>query len=334
MILRSAALLAVAVTVAVSGSAAQDSPFVIKHAGFTAADLKRIDRGEVVTRPLTADGGEVALAAAALVRAPVRFYLERFRGIESFKRSAEVLQIGRFSDPPTVGDLRNLTIDADDIEHLRACRPGKCDLKLPDEAMARMSGRTDLDTAFREWLAEYVARYLREGNNALAVYHHEKVPRRLADPLRQIVERLAFLRDEWPALGSALGGFTGRLPAGLEQFVYWSKEKPPGKVVINVTHVVIQPETAGTAVLATKQIYASRYMHASLGVSVLIDRTTSEGPRTLVVYMNRTHVDLFDGLGRMIRPIVRSRARGSSERMLRGLRTRLEADWSASQGKD
>ena len=333
MPVRSALFFTVAVVFAVSGSAAED-PFAGKYAGFSSADLKKIDRGEVVARPLSADGGEVALAAAAIVRVPIHFYLERFRSIDSFKRSAEVLQIGRFSDPPTVADLRNLTIDADDIAHFRACRPGACDLKLSDEAMARMSGRADIDTAFREWLAEYAARYAREGNSALTVYHHEETPRRLADPLRQIVERFTFLREVWPALGATLGAFTGRLPPGFEQFIYWSKEKPPGKVVINATHVVIQQEAGGTAVIATKQIYASRYMHASVGLSVLIDRTTAEGPATLVVYMNRTHVDLFDGLGRMIRPIVRSRARGSSERMLRGLRTRLEQEWAARQPKD
>ena len=133
-----------------------------------------------------------------------------------------------------------------------------------------------------------------------------------------------------------MGAFAGGPVNGLEQFLYWSKEKPPGHVVINATHVVIQPDTAGTAVVATKQIYASRYMHASIGLSILIDRSTPEGPRTLVVYMNRTHVDLFDGLGRMIRPVVRSRARASAERMLGRLRPRLEQEWAtrlAEKGK-
>ena len=331
MNLRLAPCLTLVATVVLSGSGAQDSTFLTTHAGFSAADLKRVEAGEVVARTLSADGGEVALSAATIIRVPVSFYLERFRTIESFKKSAEVLQIGRFSDPPTAADLKNLTIDAEDIQDFRDCRPGECDLKLTDEAMARMSGRGDVDVAFREWLAEYAARYAREGNGALAVYHHEDPPRRLADSLRQIVERSPFLRTSWPAVGTAMGAFSGGPVHGLEQFVYWSKEKPPGHVVLNVTHVVIQPETAGTAVVATKQIYASRYMHASLGVSILMDRSTPEGPRTLVIYMNRTHVDLFDGLGRMIRPVVRSRARASAERMLSRLRPRLEQEFATRE---
>ena len=338
MISRLAFLPAALVSLAVSGTGASRSgadvaDTLTRYAGFSGADLKRIERGEVVARSLTADGDEVALAAVTLVRVPLHFYLERFRAIESFKKSAEVLQIGRFSDPPAVGDLRPLTIDPDDLEELRKCRPGACDLKVTDDAMARLRGRTDLETAFKEWLADYAARYAREGNPALAVYHHEKTPRPAVDSLRHVVERLPFLRDTWPALGTAIGGFNGRLPPGLEHFIYWSKEKPPGNVVINLTHVVIQPESAGTAVIATKQIYASRYMHASLGMSVLIDRSTAEGPRTLVIYMNRTRVDLFDGLGRMIRPVVRSRARGSAERLLGRLRPRLEQEWAARAQK-
>ena len=334
MISRLVATLAAFLSLAVSSTGSSRSgadvpPALNKYAGFSAADFKKIEHGEVVARSLSAEWDEVALAAATVVGVPVQFYLERFRTIESFKKSAEVLQIGRFSDPPVVGDLRSLTIDAGDLEELRKCRPGACDLKVTDDAMARLRGRTDLETAFKEWLADYAARYAREGNGGLAVYHHEKTPRPSVDSLRHVVERFPFLRDTWPVLGGAIGGFTGRLPPGLEQFIYWSKEKPPGNVVINLTHVVIQPESAGTAVVATKQIYASRYMHASLGVSVLIDRSTAEGPRTLVIYMNRTRVDLFDGLGRMIRPVVRSRARGSTERLLGRLRTRLEQDWAA-----
>ena len=329
-----AVLLSLAVTtIGVSRTAEDVAQALNKYAGFSASDLRKIERGEVVAHSLSAEGDEVALAASTVIPVPVHFYLERFREIESFKKSAEVQQIGRFSDPPTVGDLRGLTIDPDDVEELRKCRPGECDLKVTDDAIKRVSGRADVETAFKEWLAGYAARYAREGNAALAVYHHEKTPRPASDALRHVVERFPFLRDTWPALGAAIGAFTGRLPPGFEQFIYWSKEKPPGSVVMNLTHVVIQPESGGIAVAATKQIYASRYMHGSLGVSVLIDRSTAEGPRTLVIYMNRTRVDLFDGLGRMIRPIVRSRARGGSERLLGRLRVRLEQEWTARSHK-
>ena len=327
-------LVVVAAVAAGRGVAADGSNFLTKHAGFDAGDLKKLDRGEVVARSLPADATEVALVAATLVRVPIRFYLERFRAIESFKRSAEVLQIGRFSNPPTAADLRNLALDEEDIERLSRCHPGSCDLMLGDAGMAHLAGRRDVDAAFREWLAGYTARYAREGNGALIEYHHEKTPKRLTDPLRQIMRRSPYLHDTWPALGAVIGAFDGRLPEGLEQFFYWSKEKPPGKVVVNATHVIIHPEAAGTAIVATKQIYASHYMTASLGLSILIDRSTAEGPRTLVVYVNRTHVDLFDGLGKMIRPFVRSRARGSAERMLTRLRPRLEADWAARSAKD
>jgi hypothetical protein len=45
-------------------------------------------------------------------------------------------------------------------------------------------------------------------------------------------------------------------------------------------------------------------------------------------------VDIFDGvLGALKRPIVRSRARAGAERMMTGLRARLESDFRAHRAQ-
>jgi hypothetical protein len=113
--------------------------------------------------------------------------------------------------------------------------------------------------------------------------------------------------------------------------VYWSKEKVGPRPVVSLTHVIIRPPGDGVATIATKQLYASHYTTGSLGLTILADRTADKGPRTLVVYLNRTRVDVFDGvLSAVKRPIVRSRARSGAVRMMTGLRTRLEAQFRAA----
>ena len=329
-------LLVVAIMLAGAGVAAAGSfdphAFLRMYGGFSTDDIAKLDRGEAIAHSINADGAEVALAAAVMIAIPIEFYLQRFQAIESFKRSTEVLQVGRFSAVPSAADLRTLTLEAGDASALRECRAGHCDVKLDAAGITQVSGAADIAEAFRTHLAAYTARYLREGNAALLTYHDKRDPHPLARDLGQIVARSPYLSQLSPPIRSAVVDFRGTLSADLQQFVYWSKEKPPGKAIVSLTHAIIQPETGGIAVVATKQLYASHYMTGSLGMTVLVNRGAQGTPRTLLIYVNRTRVDVFDGvLGRLKRPIVRSRARGVAQDMLERLRVRLESEYRASR---
>jgi hypothetical protein len=333
-----AALLATLVTPAATlpGHDNVDDRALLKGFAFSAHDLQKIDRGEFIGHTMPATGSAVALSVAGIIRVPGSYYLERFRAIESFKKSPEILQIGRFGTPPSEADLASLTLEGDDIDDLKGCRPGDCGLKLDAQGIARLARRDaradQSSAAMRQHLAEYVQRYLEAGNSSLMEYHDDPVPRRLAGELRTILERSEYLQREWPALYRAVGDFSGSLPDGLDGFVYWSKEKVGPRAVISVTHAVISPPRDGAAAIATKQLYGSHYSYGSLGVTMLLDKGTPEAPRTLVVYVNRSRLDIFGGLlGGIKRPLVRSRAREGAERTLRQLRDRLERDYAAGR---
>ena len=82
------------------------------------------------------------------------------------------------------------------------------------------------------------------------------------------------------------------------------------------------PSNADSAIayaVASKQIYAMHYYDASLGLTLLVPDATAAEPATYVVYVNRSRIDLFEGVfGGMIRRIVAGRARGLvSEQLLR-----------------
>jgi hypothetical protein len=52
------------------------------------------------------------------------------------------------------------------------------------------------------------------------------------------------------------------------------------------------------------------YFDASLGVTLLIPDTTASPPATYVVYLNRSRIDLFDGVfGGIARKVVSGKAR-------------------------
>jgi hypothetical protein len=311
-----------------------DEQELLKQFGFSAHDVQKIGRGEVIGHTTQAAGAEVALAVAGSIGVPTAYYVERFRAVESFKRSAEILQIGRFGATPSAGDLASLTLEGADIDDLKGCRLDNCGVKLDAQGvaqLARRDARSDHSSAaMRQYLAGYVQRYLQAGNASLIEYRDDSEPGRLAGELRGILDRSAYLQRGWPALYRAVSDFSGSLPEGLDHFVYWSKEKIGPRAVISVTHAIISPPRNGGAVIATKQLYASHYSEASLGVTLLLDRGAPAAPRTLVIYVNRSRLDIFGGLlGTIKRPLVRSRAREGAERTLRQLRDRLEREYRA-----
>jgi hypothetical protein len=335
---RAACLLCVfaAAGVCAETRAAIDEQALLKELGFSAHDLQKIGRGEVIGRTTQADSSAVALVVAGTIAIPAGFYIEKFRTIESFKKTAEVLQIGRFSNPPSRDDLAALTLDDADVSDLKGCRIDDCGLKLDEQGIGSLARRDAQPgtsaAAMRQYLASYVQRYLESGNAGLVEYRDNSQPRRLADELGVILTRSNFLQRSWPPLYAAVASFSGTRPEGLEHFVYWSKEKVGPRAVISVTHAIISPPQGGSAAIATKQLFASHYSTGSLGVTMLIDKGTTESPRTLVVYVNRSRLDIFGGiLGSIKRPLVRSRARDGAERMMRLLRERLERDYRKTE---
>ena len=305
--------------------------FLTADVGFSAAELKRLERGEVVAKGLRADDASVAIVTAALMAIPSEFFLARFRQIEQFKKSAEVQQIGRLGGSPGARELEGLTLETSELKDARRCRVGDCAFKLDAAGINRLTATRDDQTAIaalRAHLAEYAAAYLQKGNAALMEYNDRSRPLAMTDQIQRILADSPYLQRDWPALYAGIGVFAGTLAPGLEHFVYWSKEKVGPRPVVSLTHAIISPPRDGVAVVATKQLYASHYTTGSLGLTVLADRSGDNGPRTFVVYINRTRVDVFDGvLGALKRPIVRSRARSGAERMLTGLRARLESDF-------
>ena len=308
--------------------------FLRTNGAFSRDDIQRLERGEAVSNGLAADDATVALAAAVQVDVPPEFLLERFRQIEQFKKAPEVQQIWRFGSSPGVEDLAGLTLDAEELEDARRCKVGHCVFKLDTAGIERLRATGDdaaAMQAFRAHLAEYSAAYLRSGNSALMEYRDRSRPLAMSSELLRILADSPYLLRHWPDLHTAVAAFSGTLPEGLDDFLYWSKEKVASRPVVSLTHVIVRPPRDGITAIATKQLYASHYTTGSLGLTLLQDKGRPDAPRTLVAYLNRTRVDVFAGLlGGVKRPMVRSRARSGAERMMRTLKVKLE---EAYQGK-
>src|SRR5215470_16627419 len=154
--------------------------FLHRQLGFTPLEMGDLERGQIVVKlPATVESREVAALAIMRLRVPSDYYVARFQDIVNFKKSDNVLQIGKFSNPPKLEDLAGLSLDQADIEGIRQCHLNKCDLKMPAHFIERFmmdldwtapNYRERANALMRERLLEYVKGYLQGGNSQLAEY--------------------------------------------------------------------------------------------------------------------------------------------------------------------
>ncbi|HEY8535962.1 MAG TPA: hypothetical protein VIL25_05915, partial [Vicinamibacterales bacterium] len=327
------ALLASPVLGAVSRTGA--FAFLEPWVALSRSEHARLDRGETIVRTLEAKDGQLAVIAATPLDASPDDLLAWMRAIEDLKRSRFVQQIGRFSNPPRVEDLADLTLDDNDLRTIRDCRPGACGMKLTEAEIARLRNAASgpdwqqaIQREFRHVMVDRVSRYQAAGLHALeapADRTHAAAP---AQVFTAILEQSPYLTERLPGVAAWLRGYPKTAGPSVESFFYWSKELyGRGKPVVSITHVAMMrpPAEQGPAVVvAGRQIFATHYINGALSLTMLL-REPDQG-HAYLVYLNRSQVDVLTGFfGGIARTIVERRLRRDAPEILRGLRARLES---------
>jgi hypothetical protein len=244
-----------------------------------------------------------------------------------------VKQIARFSDPPVLEDLQALTLDDDDVNDIRHCRPGDCGLKLSADEITRLhavasssGARAALDQEFRRVVLARTQAYLARGLAGLPADASGDDADRPEVIFARLVAHAPFLGAHAPALTAYVSQYPQPAPPRVEGFLYWSKEELGGRPMISVTHdAILQPQSPDRpeAVVFSKQVFATHYTNGSLSVTAIVP---AGAPGThYLLYFNRSQVDVlsrwFGGLARML---INHRIRDDSAGVLKSLRARLE----------
>lgn len=289
-----------------------------------AASQARLDRGDVIVRILPAIDGELAVFAAARLNADSEALGTWAASVAQFKKSPYVLKVQRFSDPPAFEDLQSMALEDDDLEDVRRCRSGECNVKLSAEEMTLL--RQTADAGGSRWKDAVQFQFKRAVLNRVVTYEaggFAGLPP-YVDHRKPVLPSAVFglLLDRSPYLGSA--AFTD---ADVESFFYWSKEQyGAGKAVVSVTHVdVVRPRAAGPLRVAVvgREIFATHYRNASIGVTAV---TQDAAGQRYLVYVNRSHLDVLGGIfGGWKRAILEGRVKNESATVLNEVRRRLES---------
>jgi hypothetical protein len=340
--LRTIGLLIVSLEMAMLGPPARDPAaagrqsrtvaggYLVNRMGFTERDLSAIESGRPVARTLDGRAAEdIAVVGAVRIKAPATALLAKLRDIVGFEKSPSVLQMGLFSTPPSLADLRHLTLDADDVSALEACTPGDCDLQLPDAIIRRFRAEVKwrspatgqaATALLRQHLLDLVTAYRSAGNDGLGRYDDDRPTVHVAEEFRL----LGFAHDlpvPLPALASYLTDYPRAPLRGAEEYFYWSKVEFGLKPTIRVNHLTIYPTTDRRDglryVATTKQLYASHYFSTALEMRFLLADPGRPDDGFVLLLVTKSRIRGLSGpIGSMIRLVVKGRAARTMERHL------------------
>jgi hypothetical protein len=174
---------------------------------------------------------------------------------------------------------------------------------------------------------ERVKAYLADGHAALAPYVDDGGPVWPATRFASVLGHSVFLTEHLPQFAQHLSRYPHTPTPALESFVYWSKERLARKAIISATHVsILRSDEPGLpdALVAGKEIFATHYVNASLGITAILRGQPSA--QNYLAYVNRSEVDMLGGMfGGLIRWFMQRRLKGEAANVLQGLRRRLES---------
>jgi hypothetical protein len=302
--------------------------YLVEVAGFDGADLKTLRSKPVVRELKVSDKSRgLALVAAVKIDASRQDFLAATEELEDLFGGKDVLQFGRFSNPPVLADLAALQIPQEDIEVLAKCKLAECKFKLGKTGLEAASkfdwGKPDAGPRFtalvREGIIDYLNGYRAEGNSALIEYADKSTPFKLADGFRHLLGEAKYFHKLAPELADYLLAFPDQRPEGAQDAFYWSVTETGYRPTTVLGHLVVYqtPQLPIAPIyLVIKQIYASHYFGARLtGIAFMEEKNDPQLTGNYLVGVDRVLFD--DKLGRFKRGML-------SGSLLKRVASRLE----------
>ncbi len=317
-------------TVLAQSSSLEFQKALSEKAAFGETDFAALQLNQPVVRSIrTSDKAEIAVSGLVNIRAAADEFLRSYRESMTTKSNAAILEIGSFGREPSLADLETLTLETEDIEDLKECVVGACQVKLSAAMIERFRKEINWDAAdypvrvtslFRQMLSEYVKNYRARGEAALIEYSDKGDQVSLAREQRAINSAPSYINE-----------FIKDSKAGLqllEDALVWSKVKFGLKPVIAINHIQIYKRNSdvGPQVLVvSKQIYANHYFNASQALTAFV-RVPDALNGAYLVSENRSRADGLEGpFGKIKRGVVEKKA-------VEGLRTILEHSKASLEG--
>ncbi len=337
-------LILVIAAMAVPGSSQTNSDletFFRQNIGLSHDQIAAIRNGQPVAKTLPSrTPAEVFLFGAVYIHAAPDSYFQFVRDLERLRKLPTYLALGVIIHPPQLSQLKGFSFDKDDIEALKNCKPGDCQIQMPASSIEEFHqsinwSAADVNEEVNQFLQKTALQrllaYQREGNEALGVYNDKRNP---AEVSRQFAYMLSYdkaLPAYLPDFYHYLLAYPNAKPPNVEDTFYWSRVKFGLKPTLRIVQVVTMrggPADPVAYAIAEKQLYSSHYFETALDLSFCV--RGSDDPNQpgfyLIMEMGSEQAGLTGVKGSIVRKAAVGRSTSSLRDGLTKIRNTLEGN--------
>lgn len=244
----------------------------------TQKDFDKINRGESVGRVLRVPNSK-SIGILAMIRLPVssaRFW-DWYRHTENFTQSDMVEAASEVHSSAQPEDFATLQLPPVDLEDLPKCKPGNCAIKATDPEIEAIDHTTSAAEQIRQWFHHTAQAFQLHGNESLPSASDYRDLAQASQPVLALFPHLRTCIEQSPP----------------NPYYFWTIERYGFglKPVVNLMFASPYRPEPGILVICSKQLRASHYYDASLGITTLLDRP--DGTSTMI-YINRSRIDALD----------------------------------------
>jgi len=312
----------------------QPRAFFKDRVGLTDAEIQKIEQGQVVTKVLSSsDKYGMLVFGAVYVNAPVEKFAASYRDVKKLKENKVYLDVQEFGiggAPPKISDFERLSLDRKDIDELKGCKPGDCELQVFDD-LPELQKRIDWNSKdkyvlanqmLRQRVTDGMATYLKGGLKAFGSYRDREKPFSLYQAIKGMIDSSYYLpKDKAGDVYRHVIDYPAFKAPGAEDFFYWEKINFGQEPTARVNHVTIFPKGFGPVklLIANKQLYASRYIRTALQMYYCVPDEEKPGkPGFFLIEVNDSRLPDFGGLKL---PVARKIATGKGVESTRDILT-------------
>jgi hypothetical protein len=309
--------------------------FFKENIGLTESDVSRMAEGKPVAKILDSpQASQVFVFGAISVNGRPDAFIQLRNNFDRVKSLPGYLSIRRFSTPPVLSDLTGFTIDANDVDELKECKPTDCAVQLPAAHIEQFRRKIDwsgpdpggqVNRLAKEMTLQALLAYQQGGNRALGTYEDKEAPAYVSKQFSSLLERTKFLPAKLPALYSNLLYYPDKPVPGSSSVFYWEKIDFGLRPTIRVNQQItahMNSDNGPADVVAIKQLYANHYFQTALELYYCVPR--SSGSFYLVMVKGSEQDGLTGTKGRIIRMAATSKTKVALENSLLAIKKELE----------
>lgn len=321
----------------------QSSPalqtFFRQNIGLSQDQITAIRDGQPFTKNLMSrTPAEVFLFGAVYIHATPESYLQFAHDFERLRKLPNYLALGVFSNPPQPSDLKDFSLDSDDIQDLKNRKPGDCQIQMPASSIQEFQHSVNWSAAnvneqvnrlLQGRALQRLLAYQREGNQALGVYNDKRDAVDVPQEFAYMLSYSKALPERLPDFYQYLLTYPNSKPANVEDTFYWARVKFGLKPTLCVVQVVTMRGNPGDEVayaIAEKQLYSSHYFETALDLSFCVrgsDDPTKPG-FYLITAMGSEQAGLTGPKGAIVRKEAVGRSVSNLQNLLISIRNTLE----------